>query len=292
MLEPLGLGPRVYAADIARGFCLLEDLGEGETLAERLIAEDPTAATSALFAYARSLGDLHAATSGNAARWSALLAERGSEGGDVGPTAIPWRQAELDLPAFCSDLGIAPPPGLTADTLAIRSALDQPGDYLAFTPADCCPDNNLLRGERVVFFDCESAAMRHALLDACYFLAPFPTCWCAAALPDGLPQRLLAAYQERFAGGPDFDDQLTLVLAGWLVERLITRRLTNWLENDAPWGLSTTRQRVMALIKQLLARPNLATLLPCLAAVASELERQLSARWPDLPPMPLYPAFR
>jgi hypothetical protein len=66
LLGPLGLGPNVYGGDRERGFCLLEDLHDGETLADKLTATDPAAATSALLAYARSLGDLHAARSANA----------------------------------------------------------------------------------------------------------------------------------------------------------------------------------------------------------------------------------
>jgi hypothetical protein len=130
------------------------------------------------------------------------------------------------------------------------------------------------------------------LLDASYFLAPYPTCWCCAALPDGLPERLLAAYREGFPGGPDFDDQLTMALTSWLTLGLLVRVEENWLEADRPWDLSTLRQRVMALIERLLARPNLAKVAPSLALVLTELDLNLRARWADMAPMPVYPAFR
>ena len=294
MLGPIRMGANGYAVDATLGFCLLEDLGDGETLAERLTGDDPAAATSALFAYARSLGDLHRATKGQQARWTSLLAAQGSVTGGDGPIATPWRMAPLAIPALCRELDIEPPPSLAAEMTAIARALDAPGEYLAFTPSDCCPDNHYLRGERVVFFDCEFAAMRHALLDASYFLAPFPSCWCCAALPDGLPERLLAAYRERFHGGADFDDQLTMALTAWLASLIIARQntISNWVERDVPWGLSTVRQRVTALIKQLLARPNLVTLAPGLADVVGELDGRFRARWPDLALMSTYPAFR
>ena len=60
------------------------------------------------------------------------------------------RLASLAIPAFCRELGTPPPAGLDAELAAITHALDEPGAYLAFTPADCCPDNHYLRGERVV----------------------------------------------------------------------------------------------------------------------------------------------
>jgi hypothetical protein len=294
MLGPIRMGAIGYAVNLNLGFCLLEDLGDGETLAERLTGDDPAAATSALFAYARSLGDLHAATKGQQSRWISLLAEQGSVASGDGPIATPWRYAALAIPALCGELAIEPPPSLDAELAAIGRALDEPGDHFAFTPSDCCPDNHYLRGERVVFFDCEFAAVRHALLDASYLVAPFPSCWCCAALPDGLPERLLAAYRERFDGGADFDDQLTMALTAWLVSLIIAREntITNWVQTDVPWGLSTVRQRVMALIKHLLARPTLASLAPGLAEVVVELDSHFRARWPDLAPMPMYPAFR
>lgn len=292
LLGPLGLGANAYLADTTRGICLLQDLGEGETLAAKLTANDPAAATAALLAYARSLGDMHAATKGQTARWTALLAERGAVAGGAGPLVTPWRLSALAIPAFCRELGVEPPAGLDAEFATVADALDEPGDYLAFTPADCCPDNHFLRGERVVFFDFEGAMMRHALLDAGYFLAPFPTCWCAAALPAGLPERLLAAYRQGFPGGDDFDDQLTMALTSWLTMGVLARQRANWLEADAPWGLSTMRQQVLALIGSLLARPNLVELLPSLAGALTEVDQRLRARWPDLAPMPPYPAFR
>jgi hypothetical protein len=292
MLGPLGLGPNIYAGDADQGFCLEEDLGDGESIAVRLTGDDPAAAEAGLMAYARSLADMHRQTQGMAARWQALLAERGASSDDGGHfITTPWRFAAPACVALADELGFAPPPRLEADLAAIRDAMDQPGAWLAFTPTDCCPDNQYLRGERLVFFDCEGAQMRHALVDAAYFLAPFPTCWCCAALPGGLPERLIAAYREGFAGGDDFDQQLTMALGAWFTTGLAARAYANWLEADSPWGLSTRRQRVLEVIHSLLARPGLASLLPGLTDFAAELDQRLSARWPDVAPMQLYPAF-
>ena len=144
----------------------------------------------------------------------------------------------------------------------------------------------------MIFFDCEGARMRHALLDAAYLLAPFPTCWCMSRLPSGLPERLLAAYREYFPGGDDSDEQLTLVLAGWVMLTLTWDWAGKWEEEDHTWGLVTLRQRHLHRLENLLARPNLPTILPSVAQVAQSLHGILKARWADLEPMPLYPAFR
>lgn len=292
ILGPLGLGPVAYTGDPERGFYLMEDLGaDAESLADRLTGSDPTAAEEALFAYARSLGELHAATKGSAAQWDMLRQERG--GAPAKPGVPGEFQSEVaKFGEIAERHGIVLPASVAAELARIGDAVESPGDYLTFSPTDCCPDNHALRGERVVFFDCEGAQMRHALLDAAYLLAPFPTCWCTSKLPEGLPKRLIAAYREHFPGGDDFEEQLTLVLAGWVLLTLIWNWNGSWEEEDRTWGLVTLRQRHLHRLENLLTRPHLSALMPGIAQVAEELYGILKTRWADLEPMPLYPAFR
>ena len=66
----------------------------------------------------------------------------------------------------------------------------------------------------------------------------------------------------------------------------------DWVEEDRTWGLVTLRQRHLHRLENLLARSNLVALLPGTAKVAEELYGILKARWADLEPMPLYPAFQ
>ena len=65
-LEGLGLtpplSPRFYGGDHPLGFVVLEDLGEGACLADKLQGDDPAQAESFLLAYATTLGRMHAAT--------------------------------------------------------------------------------------------------------------------------------------------------------------------------------------------------------------------------------------
>lgn len=289
VLGPLGLGPVAYTGDPDQRFYLMEDLGTGESLADKLTGTDPEAATAALLAYAHSLGALHAATQGQQAHWDALREVRGGSRPEAAETGSFYDELAPFI-ALCEEFGV--PTSLEPELRQIVAAAENPGDYLVFSPTDCCPDNHYLRGDRVVFFDCEGARMRHALHDVAYFFAPFPTCWCLSRLPEGMPERLLAAYRAHFPGGPDFDDQLTLILAGWTIMTLLWDWAGDWKTADHTWGLATLRQRHLHRLENLLARPNLTTLLPELTGAAEGLYGILKARWTELEPLPLYPAFR
>src|SRR5262245_14270761 len=103
MLGPLGLGPTAYAADAERGVLLMEDLGQGQTLAEMLTGEDPEAATAALLAYARTLGELHARTLGAEAAWRDLRRARGGAPRDAG--APSWHREVMGFRDICERHG-------------------------------------------------------------------------------------------------------------------------------------------------------------------------------------------
>ena len=52
----------------------------------------------------------------------------------------------------------------------------------ALTPADACPDNNVLIGRRRVLIDFEGAQWRHLAWDVAYLFVPWPTCPSAVVL--------------------------------------------------------------------------------------------------------------
>ncbi len=292
MMGPIGFGPTAYTGDPQQGFYLMSDLGAGISLADRLTGSDPALATDALLAYAHTLGELHAATQGQSAHWQALRAGRAGSSQSSGRDS--WRAQLSGFAGICQRHAVALSSELDSDLAKISAVIDNPGPYDVFSPTDCCPDNHFLHpsGRRVIFFDCEWATMRHALLDVAYFIAPFPTCWCTSRLPDGMPGQMVAAYREHFFPSHDFEDQLTLVLAGWVLATLSWSWAGDWEKQDHRWGLISLRQRHLHRLENLLAQPNFASLLPALAPSVHALHHTLKSNWQDLEPAPLYAAFR
>jgi len=77
----------------------------------------------------------------------------------------------------------------------------------------------------------------------------------------------------------------------WWVAVSATSGMANADRPGRGGGLGSMRQRAMEVMRRFLARPDAAILLPGLTEAISAAEARLTTAWPDLPPMPLYPAF-
>ncbi len=292
------LGTRLYAADPAVGVVITEDLGAGGCLADRMQGTDRPASEAGLFAYARSLGRLHAATAGRRAEW-----RRSSFGTDTqgqeGEGAQWLRENVAPFRAQCAALGVALTTGFEAEVAQVAGALDAPGPFLSFTPGDTCLDNHrFVTEEGLCFFDFEFSGFRHALLDAAYLRAPFPTCWCVSRLPTDLTPRLEEAYRvELVRGCPEAADDarffpaLVSANAYWAITS-VSWTLEEALKQDEQWGLSTVRQRHPLRLAGFAEVSEQFDVLPALAATTRSLEAELRTLWADGEDMPLYQAFR
>jgi hypothetical protein len=68
--------------------------------------------------------------------------------------------------------------------------------------------------------------------------------------------------------------------------------LTDLLVEDKEWGVATLRQRVLLrldLVARLTAERGYRE---ALGATLARIAEALHARWPEVPDLPLYPAFR
>ncbi len=294
------LGARLYGGDKAAGVFVIEDLGDGGCLADRMQAEDLSGLDAALMAYARGMGRLHAATAGREAEFGE---RRLALVGDEPASEREGTQWVHDvIPAFqeqCASLGVTLADGFADEIAQIQAILDEPGPFLAFAPGDTCPDNHRLIGDDGIrFFDFEFCGFRHALLDAAYLHMPFPTCWCVNRLPSDRVRLLEKAYRlELITGCPEaesdavFYPAMVAACAYWTIASL-GWTLEGALKEDGQWGISTHRQRHPMRLANFAALAEENNVFPALAATARALEAKLVSLWPETEAMPLYPAFR
>lgn len=251
---PEAVRPSLMAA--GDDILVLEDLGPGPSLADLLLGRDPVAAETALMTWAGTLGDaLHATLCHDTPEQP--------EGLEAGLEEM--RQLALAL-------GVPVPPGVDDDVASIALVLARPGPWVAFCPSDTCPDNNrVLPDGSVRLFDFEGAGWRHAALEAAYCRAPFCTCWCMARLPEGMVERMEAAFLGALAPTDrrDFAEAVTLAAVHYtLVQFCWFRRFVLDEHPLPPRAPSTGRQNVYV---RLLAVATEREKLPALAEVAEGL---------------------
>lgn len=195
---------KVADGDGGTGGMVLEDLGDGPSLATLLLGDDPTAAAEGARRSAASLGALHAASIGAAQAFTALRRQP-----DPGYDPRPQR---LLLRGRAADTLIAGLPGLlvehdlpelrsaaSAELAGVVDTLAEPGQFLVLSNGDPCPDNERVGPAGSRFFDFEVAGYRHALADAAHYRLPFPNCWCWRRLPAEVAGAMETAYRTALA---------------------------------------------------------------------------------------------
>jgi hypothetical protein len=221
--------PQVLAHDLDAQVLVTEDLGRGPSLATLLTSDDADAAVAALSSHAGLLGRIAAETRDRTDGYRKIRARAG----EVGRASLldELRSDELRavLPRWDDELAVSPPAGLEAELDAIDRETREPGAWAAYSPADACPDNNVVVDGQVRIFDLGFGGVRHLALDAAYAVIPFPTCWCYAPLPAGVSDRMQTAFRAEVARAlPEAGDddvwaqKLAWACAAWFVGFIAT----------------------------------------------------------------------
>jgi len=184
------------------------------------------------------------------------------------------------------------------DLNSINEAMNHPGDFLAYVHADACPDNVLDTGEGLRLIDFETGHFGHAFVDIAYGRMMFPSCWCANRLPLTVVQQMENTYRailikQRPSVESDsiFETALVKACGYWMLNTL-TRHLESALRKDLNWGISTTRQRILARLEAFITTAQEFNQLPALRGTTRRLSERLRHQWSDIPDLPLYPAFQ
>jgi hypothetical protein len=288
---------RFYGGAREAGVIVIEDLGDGESLVDRLMGDDPRRAEEGLRMLAECLGRLHADTIGHEERYQAFRDALGPRLGSPRPGPLEGHRAELDRGFQAAE--IEPAPGFDEDFTRVAAAWADPGPFLAYVHGDPCPDNCRIAAARLRLFDFETGGFRHAMMDAVYGRMTFPTCWCCNRLPAYIAPMMEAAYRAqlvRRCPAAEDDDRFNrellhacaswlLCSGAWMMERA--------LKEDDQWGISSTRQRVLLRLDAFADTTEQFDYLPAMGATARRCTARLRELWPaDADAMPLYPAFR
>ncbi|HXM56543.1 MAG TPA: hypothetical protein VOB72_14200 [Candidatus Dormibacteraeota bacterium] len=285
-----GAGPRLLAAD--RRFVVMEDLGAGPSLKSVLAGDDPAAAEAALVAHASALGRLAAATRGRRNEYARLVRELGGDESLLAPVPSErmvldaWAAAERELPA----LGLRVSPAAARDVERLRALWAVPHAALSFSPGDTCPDNHVLTHDGSArFFDVDFCSFHPTAFDAAYHARPrFPTCNYLLELPEPAAARARAAYASCVpVDGAEVDEAVVAWTAWNAGEALATL-----LRRDRRLGPTSFRQMLLWRLGATAERCEELDAMRGLGTLLGELAEALAGRWPEIGPMPLYPAFR
>ncbi len=168
------LGPRLLAGDHAAGVLVLEDLHPRVPLSD-LLARDDRLASAGLLAFARALGELHAATVGH----EDIYYQRRGALGPVDPSiererflGRGWRETPASVSAL---LDVPVSADAERELAAVLAVFSDPGPFLAFSNGDAGSNNFMFDGADGRLIDFEFAGYRHALSDAVCLFVPGPS---------------------------------------------------------------------------------------------------------------------
>ena len=130
-------------------------------------------------------------------------------------------------------------------------------------------------------FDFEFATGGPVALDAVYLVAPFPSCWCFAPLPQTVVANAVAVYRSVL---PLDERELDAAVVAVAVSAL--GRLDRIRAKDDSWGLTSMRPRLLRWLEACEHQQAF----PAAARAASRLVTRLRAEWGDVTAPP-YPAF-
>jgi hypothetical protein len=164
--------------------------------------------------------------------------------------------------------------------------------HQALSPADVCPDNNLLTDDGCRLIDFEWSEVRHAAWDAAYLAVPWPTCWCSWLVPDATAERALDAYRAAAAEGipyvatDAFSVDVATARVCWALVTVSWSLTAALREEQTPHPASPgTRPRMQHRLGLVAASGSPA------AQFAGEVLERTRQRWGDLA-LALAPAYR
>lgn len=287
------ISPKFYGGDTALSFIILEDLGTGGSLVEPLLEGDAPSAEAALLQMMTRLGQMHAATIGQAQTFDDILQTLDAHAAGRVQQSLP---DFAELPTKLADLGVVVA-GFEQELAQVKTAVANPGPFTTYVHLDPCPDNLFMHDGHLKIIDFEHGNFGHALRDALYLRMSFPTCWCANRVPTAVIEACEAAYRQQLStrlpslnDDAFFAEQRLLICAFWVWDRF--GRLIAYTDEEDDWGIASVRSRVLTYLHTFSQLAEAQDKLPAMWETAVRLQTALQAKWPETELLPYYPAFR
>lgn len=226
--------PTLISEDQAEKIVVMTDVGVGQSVADALLGADPVAAEEALGGWCDALVEVHRSTADLRSRFAAAVAERDPDASVTIDPMSGWLAGVPHALRTC-DAGLDIPGEVEDDLLVLSERLSSES-WQALSPADTCPDNNVIVGPRLFLVDFEEAAFRNVAWDLAYLRVPWPSCWCAWAIPEPVGSAALDRYFTAMHG--------TIVGADRSVfDGLVSQATVAWGLISASWFLPSALQR-------------------------------------------------
>lgn len=292
--------PALLAVSTTPALVVVADLGDHGRVSDALLWGSAEEATTAVLAWAGAMARVHAATRGIEPVFAAALARDARRlevpCPDTDPTTTMLADAADHLGQQLTRLGVDVSRQALDELMHLDELLPRDPALRALTPADACPDNNLVTSGGMSLIDFEGAQVRHLAWDAAYLSVPWPSCWCSWLLPDELVSTAIERWRSTCGAplGADFDDALRATTIGWSMASVgwFLRKAID----DEPWSDDPTRSALAAPRRALTAHrlgvvARLADVrLPELSRLAAEALAAVTLAWGPLE-LPLAPAF-
>jgi hypothetical protein len=286
--------PRLVAAAAgATPTVVMTDLGGGPSVADALLGDDPHFALAALRDWVTSLAQLHVSTVTFGPAFAAALGRYTGRRLPVSMLSDATRGTRERLTAVATELGVTVPAGGFDELATAIGRLHGNGAVNALTPADACPDNNIITSAGVALIDFESAQWRHIAWDVAYLDVPWPSCWCAWALPGPVVAELRAHYRKvagdalPYVRADAFDADVAAAAATWAIVSVSWFLSRSMIEDLDPAPGPRRRIIILHRLKSLAAHRDWLRL----ADFAGRLRARLVREWGELD-LGLAPAFR
>lgn len=302
--------PHFYAGSLKHQFIIIEDLGPGHpSLVGPLTrASSPThinEAKSALLAYVRRMGKMHADTAGKFHLFTSILHR-------ISPRAqrVHFLTTEVvaDILKQFKQLTGDESKELHREIQELVEFSNSPNDFHVFLHGDICPDNVYYQGREIKLIDFEFGDYGNALIDAVYLRMCMPSCWCSKAVPQPILDQMEIAYRDELKKGipaanddTAYNKQLSYSCAYWVIRTIDGMDIDHeWIcpsdsvDPDSKWDPKQNgfRPRVLSRLEAFIACSKKIGHLPHFREASNHLLSHLKKIWPESQNIDVFPVFK